>query len=52
MEQTVLKELHDAKLKAVDCINKGDMELAEKYQEVIRELEKSVEMLKKLEGEV
>ena len=47
MEQTVLKELHDAKLKAVDCINKGDMELAEKYQEVIRELERTLKLLEK-----
>lgn len=47
MEQTVLKELHDAKLKAVDCINNGDMEMADKYLEAIKSLEKSVETLKK-----
>lgn len=47
MEQTVLAELHDAKLKAVECIYKGDIELAEKYQDIIHELEKSVERLKK-----
>lgn len=47
MEQILLKELHDAKLKATECINRGDFSLAEKYQDIIHELEKSVERLKK-----
>ena len=52
MLEEVLKELHDAKLKSVYAINNGDMEMADKYLEIIKNLEKSVEMLKKLEGEV
>ena len=49
MLEEVLQELHDAKLKAVESINKGDMEMADKYLEVIKSLEKSVEILKKSE---
>ena len=52
MLEEVLKELHDAKLKSVYAINNGDMEMADKYLEVIKSLEKSVATLKKLEGEV
>ena len=49
MLEEILKELHDAKLKAVESINNGDMEMADKYIEVIKSLEKSVEMLKESE---
>ena len=49
MLEEILKELHDAKLKAVESINNGDMEMANKYLEVIKSLEKSVEMLKESE---
>lgn len=49
MLEEVLQELHDAKLKAVESINKGDMEMADKYLEVIKSLEKSVEILKESE---
>lgn len=52
MLEEILKELHDAKLKSVYAINNGDMEMADKYLEVIKSLEKSAETLKKLEGEV
>lgn len=45
MEQTVLAELHDAKLKAVECIDKGDLELADKYLEVARSFEKCLKMM-------
>ena len=47
MEQTVLKELHDAKIKMVNAINNGDKELASKYQEVVHDLEKSLKLLEK-----
>ena len=49
MLEILLKELHDAKLKSVYAINNGDMEMADKYLEVIKSLEKSVEMLKQSE---
>ena len=49
MLEILLKELHHAKLIAVESINKGDMEMADKYLEVIKSLEKSVEMLKESE---
>lgn len=45
MKETVLKELHDAKLKLVDCINKNDEEMIKKYQEVVKDLEKLVKTL-------
>ena len=47
MEQTVLKELHDAKIKMVNAINSDDKEMASKYQEVVHDLEKSLKLLKK-----
>ena len=47
MEQAVLGELHDAKLKMVKAINSGDKELATKYQEVVHNLEKALELLRK-----
>lgn len=47
MRQTVLVELHDAKLKMINAINAGDKELANKYQDVIRDLERLAEMLNK-----
>ena len=47
MEQAVLGELHDAKLKMVNAINNGDQELATKYQEVVNHLEKALELLRK-----
>lgn len=47
MEQMILKELHDAKLKMVKAINNGDQEQATKYQQIVHELEKSLELLKK-----
>ena len=49
MLNEIMKELHDAKLKSVYAINNGDMEMADKYLEVIKSLEKSVEMLKESE---
>ena len=47
MEQTVLKELHDAKIKLVNAINGDDKELASRYQEVVHDLEKSLKLLEK-----
>ena len=47
MEQTVLKELHDAKIKMVNAINGDDKELASRYQEVVHDLEKSLKLLEK-----
>lgn len=49
MLETLLKELHDAKIKAAESINKGDMEMANKYSKVIKSLEKSIETLKNLD---
>ena len=49
MLKEVIKELHDATLKSVNAINNDDMEMADKYLEVIKSLEKSVEMLKESE---
>lgn len=45
MKETVLKELHDAKLKLVDCINKNDEEMIKKYEEVVKDLERLVKTL-------
>ena len=49
MLEVVLKELHDAKLKLVRAINEQDKDMIKKYEEVIKSLEKSVEMLKQSE---
>ena len=47
MDQTILAELHDTKLKMVNAINNGDQELATKYQEVVHHLEKALDLLRK-----
>ena len=51
MLEILVKELHDAKMKAVESINAGDSEMTAKYLEVIKSLEKSLEMMKRVEGE-
>lgn len=45
MKETVLKELHDAKLKLVKSINENDKEMIKKYQEVVKDLERLVKTL-------
>lgn len=50
MLEVVLKELHDAKLKLVRAINEQDKDMIKKYEEVVKDLEKSAETQKKLEG--
>ena len=43
----VLKELHDAKLKLVRAINEQDKDMIKKYEEVVKDLEKSAKALGK-----
>lgn len=45
MKETVLKELHDAKLKLVKSINENDKEMIKKYEEVVKDLERLVKTL-------
>jgi hypothetical protein len=45
MKSIVQAELHDAKLKLVHAINNNDQEMIKKYQEVVKELEKSLKSL-------
>ena len=47
MKQMLLKELHDAKIKMVNAINGDDKEMASKYQEVIKDLERALKLLEK-----
>ena len=47
MVQMLLKELHDAKIKMVNAINNGDKEMTNKYQEVIKDLERALKLLEK-----
>lgn len=45
MKSIVQAELQDAKLKLVHAINNNDQEMIKKYQEVVKELEKSLKSL-------
>ena len=47
MLEILLKELHDAKIKMVNAINRDDKEMASKYQEIVHDLEKSLKLLEK-----
>lgn len=47
MKQMLLKELHDAKIKMVNAINGDDKEMTNKYQEVIKDLERALKLLEK-----
>lgn len=47
MLEILLKELHDAKIKMVNAINNGDKEMTNKYQEVIKDLERALKLLEK-----
>ena len=47
MLEVVLKELHDAKLKLVRAINEQDKDMIKKYEEVVKDLEKSAKALGK-----
>ena len=47
MKQMLLKELNDAKIKMVNAINNGDKEMTNKYQEVIKDLERALKLLEK-----
>lgn len=49
MLEVVLKELHDAKMKLVEAINQQDADMIKKYEDVVKDLEKSVEILKESE---
>ena len=47
MLEILLKELHDAKLKLVRAINEQDKDMIKKYEEVVKDLEKSAKALGK-----
>lgn len=47
MKTIVATELHDAKLKMVHAINNQDKEMIKKYEQIVKELEKSLRLLDK-----
>ncbi len=47
MKTIVATELHDAKIKLVTAINNQDTDMIKKYEEIIKELEKSLRLLDK-----
>lgn len=45
MRSILQAEIHDAKMKLVKAINEQDQELIDKYEQVIKDLEKSLKAL-------
>lgn len=45
MEEILKAEIHDAKIKLVNAINSNDTEFIAKYESVISNLEKCLELL-------